>query len=188
LGEGGQEMLPLGALKLIGQHISQTERTAAQMEREVMDRYLVLYLEDYVGRTFKATIVGVTAAGVFFALEGSGAQGFMHKSRLPGDYFVHDEENHRYIGTRTKRSYQLGNELIVILDSADARTSATLFSLPESANEKPKKSRDLDKIDRKKDDRKKTKYKRGPKDTLKKPVKKKGKVHKNKSKTAKSKK
>jgi ribonuclease R len=183
LGEGGQEMLPFGALKLIGQHVSQTERKAAQMEREVMDRYLVLYLEEYVGQTFKATIVGVTGAGVFFALEGSGAQGFLHKSRLPGDYFIHDEENHRYVGTRTKRSYQLGNDLTVILDSADARTSATLFSLPESANEKPKKPRDLDDSDRKKRIGKKTtKYKKDATGGIKSQKMKKDPKHKKKSK------
>jgi hypothetical protein len=139
LGDGGQDILPINALKLVGEHISQTERTAAQMEREVMDRYLVLHLEDYVGHTFSATIVGVTGAGIFFALDGSGAQGFLHKSRMPGDYFVHDEENHRYYGSRTKRVFQLGDPLTVILDAADARTSATMFSLPESTNDRPKR-------------------------------------------------
>ena len=139
LGDGGQDILPINALKLVGEHISQTERTAAQMEREVMDRYLVLHLEDYVGHTFSATIVGVTGAGIFFALDGSGAQGFLHKSRMPGDYFVHDEENHRYYGSRTKRVFQLGDTLTVILDAADARTSATMFSLPESDNGKTKR-------------------------------------------------
>jgi ribonuclease R len=109
------------------------------MEREVMDRYLVLHLEDYVGHTFTAVIVGVTGAGIFFALDGSGAQGFLHKSRMPGDYFVHDEENHRYYGSRTKRVFQLGDPLTVILDAADARTSATMFSLPETANGKSKR-------------------------------------------------
>ncbi len=136
LGDGGQDILPIGALKLVGEHISTTERTAAQMEREVMDRYLVLHLEDYVGHTFSATIVGVTEMGIFFALDGSGAQGFMHKARLPGDYYNYDQENHRYIGRRTNRSYQLGGTLVVTLDSADARTSATVFSLPETTPNK----------------------------------------------------
>ncbi|MES2252989.1 MAG: VacB/RNase II family 3'-5' exoribonuclease [Pseudomonadota bacterium] len=139
LGDGGQDILPVNALKLVGEHISQTERTAAQMEREVMDRYLVLYLESYIGHTFSATIVGVTGAGIFFALEGSGAQGFLHKSRMPGDYFVHDEENHRYIGNRTKRIFQLGNTLNVVLDAADSRSSATVFSLPDSPADRSKK-------------------------------------------------
>ncbi len=136
LGDGGQDILPIGALKLVGEHISATERTAAQMEREVMDRYLVLHLEDYVGHTFSATIVGVTEMGIFFALDGSGAQGFMHKARLPGDYYNYDQENHRYIGRRTNRSYQLGGTLVVTLDSADARTSATVFSLPDATPSK----------------------------------------------------
>ena len=136
LGDGGQDILPIGALKLVGEHISATERTAAQMEREVMDRYLVLHLEDYVGHTFSATIVGVTEMGIFFALDGSGAQGFMHKARLPGDYYNYDQENHRYIGRRTNRSYQLGGTLVVTLDSADARTSATVFSLSDTTPNK----------------------------------------------------
>jgi ribonuclease R len=160
LGEGGQDILPVNALKLVGEHISQTERTAAQMEREVMDRYLVLHLEDYVGHTFTATIVGVTGAGIFFALDGSGAQGFLHKSRMPGDYFVHDEENHRYYGSRTKRVFQLGDGLTVVLDAADARTSATMFSLPESANERPKREWGAKKADEGKSSTRKSTHKK----------------------------
>ncbi|MDP3371865.1 MAG: VacB/RNase II family 3'-5' exoribonuclease [Candidatus Paracaedibacteraceae bacterium] len=158
LGDGGQDIIPVPALKLIGEHISQTERTAAQMEREVMDRYLVLHLEDYVGHTFTATIVGVTGAGIFFALDTSGAQGFLHKSRLPNDYFIFDEENHRYFGKRTKRAFQLGDTLTVVLDAADSRTSATTFSLPDSKLVR-KKEYDGYKRDEKNDDNLKVRHK-----------------------------
>ena len=136
LGEGGQDRIPLMELNEIGVHISATERQASQLEREVMDRYLVLHLEDYVGASFEATIVGVTGVGIFFELETNGAQGFLHKKNLPDDYYIFDEENHRYFGKRTHRSFQLGGKIRVVLDAADARSATTVFTLEVSATTK----------------------------------------------------
>ncbi len=129
LGEGGQEQIPHSKLEQVGLHISSTERQAAQLERDVMDRYLVQYLQEYVGHTFEATIVGVTGAGIFFELDNNGAQGFIHKADLPNDYYIFDEERHRYYGKRTQRVFQLGSRLRVLLEAANAHTSSTLFSL-----------------------------------------------------------
>ncbi len=129
LGEGGQESLPLEVLEMIGDHISATERIAATAEREVMDRYLASYLENQVGSSFKGSIVGVSSAGLFIGLDDNGAQGFVPKSRLPGDYYVFDTNLHRYIGSRTKKVYQLGQPVTVLLDAADPITCSISFSL-----------------------------------------------------------
>jgi ribonuclease R len=171
LGEGGQEMLTMPALKMIGDHISATERTAAQLEREVMDRYLVLFLENRVGEIFKGTIVGVTAIGIFVSLDESGAQGFIHKARLPGDYYELDPVHHRYMGRRTKRFFQLGDTVSIRLEGADARTSSTSFMLEEDKMSYPNSS--------KKPLKKLTEPKpRNPKTLKKKAVKKKRRRHK----------
>lgn len=130
LGEGGQNRLPFEELAQIGNHISATERQAAKLERDVMDRYLVLYLEKYVGFSFEAIIVGVTGVGIFFELD-MGAQGFLHKKDLPDDYYIFDEEHHRYVGKRTRRTFQLGDKIRVMLDAADARSATTVFSLED---------------------------------------------------------
>ncbi len=145
LGEGGQSMLPLEVLEMIGDHISATERVAATAEREVMDRYLASYLEKEVGKSFQGSIVGVSSAGLFIGLDDNGAQGFVPKSRLPGDYYIFDINLHRYIGSRTKRVYQLGQPVTVLLEAADSITCSIAFSLEEEVSKKRKNVSEKDK-------------------------------------------
>ncbi|MBA4249766.1 MAG: ribonuclease R [Candidatus Pelagibacter sp.] len=116
-------------LEELGSYISATERKAAVLEREVMDRYLVKHLESRVGESFKALIVGVNQVGIFFELEKTGAQGFIHRNDLGDDFYVFDEKNHCFFGKRKKQKYQLGMMIQVLLESADAKKSKTLFKL-----------------------------------------------------------
>ena len=139
LGEGGQEPLPVESLEMIGDHISATERLATMAEREVTDRFHASYLESQVGTVFEGTIVGVSTAGLFVSLEKTGAQGFIPKSHLRGDYFIFDESHHRYVGSRTKKTYQLGQHLEVLLEVADPITCSIMFALVEGTNKKPNK-------------------------------------------------
>jgi ribonuclease R len=131
LGDDGQDPLPLEVLEMIGDHISSTERLASSAEREVMDRFHAAYLENQVGKDFDATIVGVSTAGIFVGLSETGAHGFIAKSHLPGDYFIFDDHHHRYIGSKTKKVYQLGQPINVILTSSDPVTCSITFSLVE---------------------------------------------------------
>ncbi len=131
LGQDGQEPLSLEVLEMIGDHISSTERLASAAEREVMDRFHAAYLENQVGRSFHGTIVGVSTAGIFIGLSETGAQGFISKSHLPGDYFIFDADHHRYMGARTKKMYQLGQVVNVILTASDPVTCSITFSLDD---------------------------------------------------------
>jgi ribonuclease R len=137
LGHDGQDY-PLEVLEVIGQHISQTERKAVLAEREVNDRLITAFLETHIGEVYSGAIVGVTGAGIFISLNDNGAEGFISKSRLPYDYYRFDEANHRYIGQRTKRVYQLGQPVVVRLEAADPTSCSTTFSILE---EEPLKNR-----------------------------------------------
>lgn len=115
----------------VADHISSTERQAALAEREVMDRFVTAYHVPHVGEIFKATIVGVTKVGLFVSINDTGAQGFIPRASIRGDSFHHDEDNHCLVGRRTKRRYQLGSRLDVLLQSADVTANSLVFSLVE---------------------------------------------------------
>lgn len=125
-------------LEELGSYISATERKAALLEREVMDRYLVKHLETQVGDSFKALVVGVNQVGIFFELEKTGAQGFIHRNDLGDDFYIFDEKNHCFFGKKKKKKYQLGMLIQVVLEFADAKKSKTLFKLVEFGKEKRK--------------------------------------------------
>lgn len=115
----------------IADHISATERRAAIAEREVMDRFVTAYHFPHVGEIFTATIVGVTKVGLFVAIQDTGAQGFIPRGSLKGDAFYHDEDTHSLVGRRTKKSYQLGSHLEVLLQSASIVANSLIFGIAD---------------------------------------------------------
>jgi ribonuclease R len=123
-------------LQRISEHINVTERRAASAERDTMDRYVIAFLQNHVGETFPATIVGVTKVGIFVSLDATGAQGLIHKRELPGEYYEFDQVYHRYVGTSTKRIYQLGQRVQVFVNNVNVVNCSTSFSLARERERK----------------------------------------------------
>jgi len=113
----------------IGAHISDTERRAAAAERDAVTRYATLYLADRVGAAFAGRISGVTRAGLFITLDETGADGLVPMRSLGGDYFIHEEAQHRLVGRRSGRRFTLGDPVRVKLLEANAVTGSLLFQL-----------------------------------------------------------
>jgi ribonuclease R len=98
-------------------------------ERSAADRYTAAFLAERVGATFAGRINGVTRAGLFVTLSETGADGLIPISRLPNDYYDHDEAGHRLVGRSSGRSFTLGDPLTVRLAEANTVTGSLLFSL-----------------------------------------------------------
>ncbi|MDA8230520.1 MAG: ribonuclease R [Magnetospirillum sp.] len=140
LGPGGLPADALAGFVDAGEHISLTERRAATAEREAVDRYVTAFLSDRVGATFGAKVSGVTRFGLFVTLLDTGADGIVPVSTLPEDYYIHDEARHALVGKRTRRTFQLGQTLTVVLHEADTLTGSMVFHL-EDAGERPLRRR-----------------------------------------------
>ncbi len=116
-------------LQEVAEHISTTERTAEQAERDSTDRYLASYLEGRVGRVFTGRITGVTRFGLFITLEPSGGTGLVPISDIGEDWFSFDEARHRLVGQRSKRAFQLGQTVRVRLLAAEPISGAVRLAL-----------------------------------------------------------
>lgn len=129
LGEG--ELSEVETVKLfeIADHISTTERTSAESERNAVDRFTAAYLRDKIGMEFIGRISGVTRFGLFIKLQDTGADGLVPIRSLPSDYYVHDEANHALVGKRTGRVFRLGAPVLVRILEADPITASTVFEL-----------------------------------------------------------
>jgi len=130
LGEAGADM-HRGGLAAIADHISATERRAAEAERAAIDRYRAILLAQAVGSLFTAEISGVASFGLFVRLRDNGADGLVPISTLPGDYYVRDERAQRLIGRSTGRVYRLGEEVAVRLVEADGIGGRLVFRIEE---------------------------------------------------------
>ncbi len=129
LGPDGLTDNEAARLAEIGEHISSTERRAAEAERESIDRFTALYLSERVGATFSGRISGVARFGLFVRLDETGADGIVPVSTLPGDYYIHEEAKHRLIGRRTGRVFRLADRVTLRLVEAEAMTGSTVFQL-----------------------------------------------------------
>jgi ribonuclease R len=118
-------------LAAIGEHISATERRAAEAERTAIDRYRATLLAGSVGSLFTADISGVAGFGLFVRLRENGAEGLVPISTLPGDYYVRDERAQRLVGRSTGRVYRLGGEVLVRLVEADGIGGRLVFRIEE---------------------------------------------------------
>lgn len=129
LGEG--ELTDVETVKMfeIADHISATERTSAEAERNAVDRFTAAYLRDKIGMECIGRISGVTRFGLFIKLQDTGADGLVPIRSLPSDYYVHDEANHALVGKRTGRVFRLGAPVVVRVLEADPITASTVFEL-----------------------------------------------------------
>jgi ribonuclease R len=123
-----------------GTHLSQCERKAIDIERNVHARCSALFLMDRIGEAFEAIISGVTAFGLYIALDGSYINGSVPLTAMTDDYYLHDSRRYRLIGERSNKMYQLGDRVRVCLDHVDLAGKRLNFSLlparPKEAEEK----------------------------------------------------
>ncbi|MBI2296039.1 MAG: ribonuclease R [Betaproteobacteria bacterium] len=113
----------------LGLHCSMTERRADDATRDVVAWLKCYYMKDRVGETFTGSISGVTAFGVFVALDDIYVEGLVHVSDLGKDYFHFDGAKHHLMGERTKKRFRLGDRLRVTLVRVDLDSSKIDFTL-----------------------------------------------------------
>jgi ribonuclease R len=112
-----------------GIHLSQCERKAVDVERNVHARCSAIYLIDRIGETFASIISGVTAFGLYITLDESFINGMVPLTNMTDDYYLHDSRRYRLIGQNSNRIYQLGNRIRVQLDHVDLLGKRLSFSL-----------------------------------------------------------
>ncbi len=129
LGPDGLTEEEAARLDETAEHISATERTSIEAERNAVDRFTAQYLSERIGAEFCGRISGVTRFGLFISLDETGADGFVPIRNLKEDFFRHDEKNHALAGQRSGIVYRLGAPVTVRVIEADPLTAGTIFEL-----------------------------------------------------------
>lgn len=109
---------------------SKLERRAEEAERETIKLKKCQYMMDHIGEVFEGVISGVTEWGIYVELPNT-VEGLVHVSKLPGDFFVYDENKYEIRGTKTGKTYALGQSIYVIVDSCDEVTRTIDFDVYE---------------------------------------------------------
>ena len=124
------------ALPKIAKQTSEREKAATDAEREVVKRKTIRFMIDKVGQTYSGAISGVTSFGFFVQLTDFFVEGLVHIKTLDDDYYLYDDVHHRLVGRRTKRIFQIGNVVDVLVDQANLEILEIRFSLVESGKSK----------------------------------------------------
>ncbi|HEX3875494.1 MAG TPA: VacB/RNase II family 3'-5' exoribonuclease [Bryobacteraceae bacterium] len=131
----GQEM----ELSELAEECSQSERRAADAERELVEWKKVKFMEERVGEDFDALIISTTKYGLFVELNELYIEGLVPIATLPGDQYTYHENVRKIVGKRTRREFSIGEPVRVILDRVDGVERKLQFSLLEEAPAQRKK-------------------------------------------------
>jgi ribonuclease R len=100
-------------------HSSAREKLAANAERASIKYKQVEYIGKRVGEQFKGVVSGLTERGIYVEIEENKCEGMVRISDIPGDTWELDKDNYRLVGRGSKRIIQFGDELQVIVTSAN---------------------------------------------------------------------
>ena len=114
-------------------HCSKQERVAEDAERDTDALKKVEFMEDKVGQIYEGIISGVTNWGIYVELPNT-VEGMVALSQMDDDYYEFDEKKMLVFGKRTKKSYRLGDKVVVSVAKVD-RMMGTIDFVFEEENE-----------------------------------------------------
>ena len=124
-------------LPAIAEECSQSERRAADAERELVEWKKVRFMSERVGQDFDALIISTAKYGLFVELADLFIEGLVPIDTLPGDQYTYQENVRKIVGKRTRREFSIGDSVRVLLDRVDANERKLQFSILE---DEPKRS------------------------------------------------
>ncbi|MDR3792697.1 MAG: VacB/RNase II family 3'-5' exoribonuclease [Terracidiphilus sp.] len=133
----------------IADEASQTERRAAEAERELIEWKKVRFMQDRVGETFAGLVLNPAKYGLFVELTDLFVEGLVPIDSMRDDRYTWRENTHEIVGLRWGRKFRAGDRVEVILDRILADERKLQFALVEeglkltgkTAPAKPKKGK-----------------------------------------------
>jgi ribonuclease R len=114
-------------------HSSRMERVANKAEMEVVDAMRVWFMKDKAGEAFDGKVVGITPYGVKVRLKDFYVEGFLHVSYLTDDFYQYNEQRMSIVGRHTKRSFTIGQDVKVRIESVDMEEREIILGMIEQA-------------------------------------------------------
>ncbi len=108
----------------IAEHISATERTAADAEIDASQtkklEFFQRQLDTRNPQIFRAAIIDVRNYGLMVELPDALVTGLVHVSSLVEDFYLFDSARRQLIGRRSRKRFSVGDELSVFVVRVDA--------------------------------------------------------------------
>ena len=119
----GKALYQLAEVASIAEHISATERNAAEAEIDATQmKKLEFFQEQLAGRKpqiFSAAVIDVRNYGLMVELPDAVVTGLIHISSLADDFYVFEPARHQLIGRRSRKRFKVGDLLSVFVARVD---------------------------------------------------------------------
>lgn len=94
-------------------HCSAQEVLAANAERASIKYKEVEFMMDKIGNIYLGTISGIQEWGLYVELNENKCEGMVPTRDLNDDFYIFDEKNYQMVGEHTRKTYQLGEEVVI---------------------------------------------------------------------------
>src|SRR5947199_264504 len=137
----------MGEIASIAEHLSMTERTAADAEIDAAQmkklEFFQRQLDQRNPQIFRAAIVDVRNYGLMVELPDALITGLVHVSSLTDDFYLFEPARRQLIGRRSRKRYSVGDELSVFVSRVDVfkRQVDFAIALPSEAPRKRDRSK-----------------------------------------------
>jgi ribonuclease R len=125
----------IGQLAGISDHISTTERTAAEAEIDAAKmkklEFFQLQLDARNPQVFRATVIDVRNYGLLIELPDVLMTGLVHVSSLTDDFYSFQAPQRRLVGRQSRRRFSIGDELRVYVVRVDSFKRQVDFALAD---------------------------------------------------------
>ncbi len=110
-------------------HSSNMESLAANAERDSIKYMQIKFMDDHKDQEFVGVITGVTEWGIYVEIIENKCEGMVRIRDIKDDYYTFDEKEYAIVGDKTKNTYQLGDEVVVMVKNTDLMKRHLDFSL-----------------------------------------------------------
>ena len=143
-GKRGQR-IDMGQVASIAEHISTTERIAADAEIESVRmkklEFFQRQLDERNPQIFRAAIVDVRNYGLAVELPDALITGLVHVSSLADDFYVFEPARRQLIGRRSRKRFSIGDEVRVFVVRVDTFKRQVDFAIASDERKKRDRSK-----------------------------------------------
>jgi len=132
----------MGEIASIAEHISTTERTAADAEIDAAQlkklEFFQRQLDQRNPQIFRASIVDVRNYGLMVELPDALITGLIHVSSLTDDFYLFEPARRQLIGRRSRKRFSVGDEVSVFVARIDAFKRQVDFAIAPASEARRK--------------------------------------------------
>ena len=132
--------IDIGQIESLADHISDTERNAAEAEIESVRLKKLQFFEQQLKerdpQVFRAAIMDVRNYGLVVELPDALVTGVVHVSTLSDDFYRFDAAQRRLLGRRTNRRFSVGDEIRVFVARVDTFKRQIDFAIADQGAKK----------------------------------------------------